>query len=335
LERYLDAWKWLALWLQTERYHSPRAITYRNALEYIDWRVNHKKKSGKKAGRNTAIFELKTFAMIMGEAVRLGHTNANPLASLRLRRDAPAKKPAMFHEVTRLVPAAIAPTSAVAGVGRVTLLSNLPIPARQQVISAGRIASFRRRQVLFAAGDPVEHVILLTAGYVKTQQDSSNGNTVILRLNQPGDLLDADRLGGAGYRRFAAYAISHCTALFWSAGVFDGLTRRFSILQSNLSYLINGYLIDLEKRFCEMATESTESRVGHEISRLAQRIGEESNGAIRIRISQEDLAQLTGTTLYTVSRILSQWKEVGAVATGREFIEILNPQTLAEICESK
>ena len=98
LERYMDAWKWLGMWLQTERYHSPRAITYRNALEYIDWRVNHKKKSGKKAGRNTAIFELKTFAMIMGEAVRLGHTNANPLASLKLKRDKPAKKPELTDD---------------------------------------------------------------------------------------------------------------------------------------------------------------------------------------------------------------------------------------------
>ena len=44
-------------------------------------------------GRNTAILELKTLAMILGEAVRLGHTEANPLASLKLRRDKAAKKP--------------------------------------------------------------------------------------------------------------------------------------------------------------------------------------------------------------------------------------------------
>jgi integrase len=93
LERYRDAWKWLAFWLQDRRYHSPRAITYRNALEYIEWRTGYKKKSGRTAGRNTAIFELKTFAMIMGEAVRLGHANANPLVSLKLKRDMPAKKP--------------------------------------------------------------------------------------------------------------------------------------------------------------------------------------------------------------------------------------------------
>jgi len=97
-ERYLDAWKWLALWLQLRHYHSPSNITYRNAIEYIGWRTGFRKKSGKTAGRNTAILELKTFAMIMGEAVRLGHIEANPLVSIKLRRDKPAKKPELTDE---------------------------------------------------------------------------------------------------------------------------------------------------------------------------------------------------------------------------------------------
>lgn len=98
LERYLDAWKWLALWLQTHRLHTPRAITYSKALEYIDWRTAYKKKSGKTTGRNTAIMELKLFGMIMGEAVRLGHAEANPLVSIKLRRDKAAKKPELTDD---------------------------------------------------------------------------------------------------------------------------------------------------------------------------------------------------------------------------------------------
>jgi hypothetical protein len=72
---------------------SAREITYRNAIEYIDWRTSYKKRTGKTTGRNTAILELKTLAMIMGEAVRLGHAEANPLVSIKLRRDKAEKKP--------------------------------------------------------------------------------------------------------------------------------------------------------------------------------------------------------------------------------------------------
>lgn len=101
LERYTDSWKWLAFWLQEKHYHTPRAITYRNALEYIDWRTSYKKKTGKTVGRNTAIMELKLLAMIMGEAVRLGHADANPLVSLKLKRDKAAKKPELADEEIR------------------------------------------------------------------------------------------------------------------------------------------------------------------------------------------------------------------------------------------
>jgi hypothetical protein len=76
-----------------KRYHSARDISYRNANDYVDWRTSHKKKAGRTVGRNTAILELKILAMIMGEAVRLGYADANPLVSIRLRRDQAEKKP--------------------------------------------------------------------------------------------------------------------------------------------------------------------------------------------------------------------------------------------------
>ena len=98
LDRYEDAWKWVALWLQTNRLHSPRQITYRLGIGYLDWRTTFKKRTGKIVGRNTAIFELKTLSLVMGEAVRMGHADANPLVSLKIRRDKPAKKPELTDE---------------------------------------------------------------------------------------------------------------------------------------------------------------------------------------------------------------------------------------------
>ena len=106
-QRYTGSWSWLACWLQENHYHSPRAITYRNALEYIDWRTSYKKKTGKTTGRNTAIMELKLLAMIMGEAVRLGHADANPLVSLKLRRDKAAKKPELSDMEIQLIQQAL------------------------------------------------------------------------------------------------------------------------------------------------------------------------------------------------------------------------------------
>ncbi len=98
LERYEDAWKWLALWMQHRRIHSPRQLTYKLGIEYLDWRTTFKKRTGKTVVRNTAIFELKTLSLILGEAVRLGHADANPLVNLKLHKDKPAQKPELTDD---------------------------------------------------------------------------------------------------------------------------------------------------------------------------------------------------------------------------------------------
>jgi integrase len=98
LERYEDAWKWVVFWFQHQRIHSPRQLTYKRGVDYLDWRTMFKKRTGKTVGRNTAIFELKVLSLVMDEAVRLGHADANPLVSLKVRRDKPAKKPELKDE---------------------------------------------------------------------------------------------------------------------------------------------------------------------------------------------------------------------------------------------
>ena len=103
-----DHHQWIAFWFQVRKLHLPLDITYRSVLGYIDWRTAYKKESGKTVGRNTAIFELKTLTMIIGEAVRLGHTEGNPLVSLTLRKDKAPKKPELADAEIVAIKAALA-----------------------------------------------------------------------------------------------------------------------------------------------------------------------------------------------------------------------------------
>ena len=44
------------------------------------------------------------------------------------------------------------------------------------------------------------------------------------------------------------------------------------------------------------------------------------NGRLEISLSREELAQLTGTTLFTVSRLLCQWDLLGIVSARQEAV---------------
>jgi CRP-like cAMP-binding protein len=52
-----------------------------------------------------------------------------------------------------------------------------------------------------------------------------------------------------------------------------------------------------------------------------------------VGLTREELAQMTGTTLFTVSRIFSQWESEGVIRPRREGVLVDDPAGLARIAE--
>jgi CRP-like cAMP-binding protein len=71
--------------------------------------------------------------------------------------------------------------------------------------------------------------------------------------------------------------------------------------------------------------------------RLAKQAGRKTPGGVEIDfpISRQDVAEMTGTTLHTVSRILSAWEQRGLVEGGRQRIVLRNPHALFVLAESQ
>jgi CRP-like cAMP-binding protein len=111
--------------------------------------------------------------------------------------------------------------------------------------------------------------------------------------------------------------------------------ERYPHLALNLVELIAGYYRRLLGRYQELVTQRVEQRVARALLRLAQQAGQKvENGVlIGLPLSREDLAEMTGTTLYTVSRILSRWDHQGFLETGRQRVLIRHPHTLVAIAE--
>jgi CRP/FNR family transcriptional regulator, nitrogen oxide reductase regulator len=87
----------------------------------------------------------------------------------------------------------------------------------------------------------------------------------------------------------------------------------------------------MEDRFREISTECVPSRLSRQIMRLMNQVGRRENGAVQIDISREELAQLIGTTIYTVSRLLSEWDRKGIVKAGRGGVSVQNLKELEHL----
>ncbi len=86
-ERYLTAWRTIGLFLKERHIYRPLQLTRSDCLAYPVWRQVPDRKQGKyRAGRNTALLELKILGIIVQEAVWRDFIPANPVRELRLER---------------------------------------------------------------------------------------------------------------------------------------------------------------------------------------------------------------------------------------------------------
>ncbi len=121
--------------------------------------------------------------------------------------------------------------------------------------------------------------------------------------------------------------------MIWDAQTFKTLVEAHPILHRNMVTVLNSYMLELEDRFREVATDRVGPRVARQLVRLLKQLGKPVNGAIEVSLSREDLAQMTGTTLFTVSRLLSSWQARGLVIPRREAVTICDVRALREMSE--
>lgn len=202
-----------------------------------------------------------------------------------------------------------------------------------EICAAARTRSFARGETLCREGDPIQRVLLLTSGFAKITQLGGSGTEAILRLGAPGDVVDLGCLFSTGRHCTTAKAFRMCQALVWDAPTFNALARRFPVLYRNMVHVLGEYMQELEERFREVATERVGSRVARQLVRLMTKIGQPVDEAVVVSLSRQELAEMTGTTLFTVSRLLSAWEARGLVKPSREAVTICNVELLRKVTE--
>lgn len=208
-----------------------------------------------------------------------------------------------------------------------------PIECRA-ILAAAHEKQFLRKHNLFIEGAPSRHVLLVISGFVKTTQLGPTGCEVILRLSGPGELVGALESYLGTNNSVTARTTQPTTALVWDATTFEAISDRYPRLRRNTTRLLGLRLQELEERFREISTQKVDLRLSNQLIRLSNQLRQHTKGVLEILLSREELGQLTGTTLFTVSRLLSQWEKLGIVSTRREMVVVRNLQALTEMSEA-
>ncbi len=200
------------------------------------------------------------------------------------------------------------------------------------IAACAKARSFTRDELLFMQGQPVRSLVLLQTGSVKLTQISSAGDEVILWMNGKGDAVGVNSGESAcSSHTCSARALETCKALTWEYTKLQSLLAEHPQIRANINGILSNRLEELEERFREIATEKVAKRLAQTLLRLLKSIGKEHQSGIQVSLSREELAQMTGTTLFTISRILSKWGDEGFILPRREAVVVSDPSQLRKI----
>jgi CRP-like cAMP-binding protein len=202
-----------------------------------------------------------------------------------------------------------------------------------EIVSRARVRTFVRNELLFSQGQSARSLIVLQSGCVKHTQLSSNGDEVLLRLTATGEAVNLQTGPIDCNHTCSARAMEECRAWVWEYNRLQQMLDDYPRLRANLTRALASRLQELEERFREVATEKVARRLALVLLRLVKQLGRSTPEGALVSLSREEMAQMTGTTLFTISRILSRWAEEGLVAPKREAVVILDPRGLESVSE--
>lgn len=222
-------------------------------------------------------------------------------------------------------------------VTNLTMFAGLAPAEQDELLREARSIRYAKGTAVFEQGAEADRFFVLLHGHLRVEKTTSNGQQTVVRYVSAGELFGVAQAMNLSHYPATAVAAVDSIALAWPSASWGRLIAKYPSLASSALQTVGSRLQDTQTRVIEMSSEQVEQRVAHALLRLAKQAGRKIASGIEIDfpISRQDVAEMTGTTLHTVSRILSAWESQGLVEGGRQRIVLRDPHRLRTLAEGK
>ena len=171
---------------------------------------------------------------------------------------------------------------------------------------------------VFCQGRPADSLFYLRRGKVKLSVTSSGGKEAIVAILNTGEFFGEGCLAGQQLRMATATAVTDCTLLRIERALMTRLLHeRHEVSELFVAHLLSRN-IRYEADLVDQLFSSSEKRLAR-ILLLLSHFGKESRAELVLpRVSQDDLAQMVGTTRSRVSHFMNKFRKLGFVDYGPE-----------------
>jgi CRP-like cAMP-binding protein len=224
---------------------------------------------------------------------------------------------------------------AATDISRSRIFDGLTHDERTACLAEATTRQLRAGQPIARQGEPATDFCLVESGLLKLLQLTVSGQELIVRFVGPGEPFGGVvALEGAAYP-VTALAVEATRVRMWSSAALLKLLQRFPQVRQNIMREMAAHMNDALTRVRELATERVGQRLAHTLLRLMRQCGRVTPEGVLIAhpLTRQELAELTGTTLYTVSRTLSRWESEGILRSINRQLLVQAPRRLETLSE--
>jgi CRP-like cAMP-binding protein len=208
-------------------------------------------------------------------------------------------------------------------------LRGLDTSAMRATLKAAEIRHFPAGSVMLHQGYTANKLLLLLQGKARCTFVTENGQRLVLHWYPPGKVLGLAALLPIKCEYFInTEAAEDCWALLWEGASVRRLANSYPLLWQNSFLILAQGIGGFVASHASQANDTAPQRLARVLVNLADALGNRTPSGVELTIKNEDLADAANVTLFTTSRLLSEWQRNGLVIKTRGKVVLRSPEAL-------
>ena len=186
------------------------------------------------------------------------------------------------------------------------------------------VDKFRRKETVFAQGDPAKHVMYIQEGGVKLTVVNQTGKEAVVAILGPGDFFGEGCLAGQSVCMATATTIAPTTVLVIEKNeMIRVLHEEHEFSDRFIAYML-ARNVRVEEDLIDQLFNSSEKRLARTLLLLARYGSRGHPQKVLPKVSQEMLSEMIGTTRPRVNFFMNKFRKLGFIQYSKGEIHIDN-----------
>lgn len=190
-------------------------------------------------------------------------------------------------------------------------------------------------EALYTCGTENHNIYFVESGYAKVLMLSQSARQCLLDICAHGDMIGESSLL-SGERMETVVAMTPCTLRVIPRREFVEIVFKHKLVEESLQYLA-AKLLEQQQIVSHFVTADSEGRLAATLLRLARKLGKPHHGRLMIdeKITQEELAEIVGTTRSRVGYFLKRFRTAGLIEVPSQAALLIDEARLDEFLQAQ